>query len=187
MRGGVAGSHTRLMTTTTTPLPAAVAEIARVFAFDGDDLAANRQLRLSEHQRAAFAHSARLARRRPRRIALLVVLAVAASLAMLAMQGAPPAQLGVAGAAAGAVGLVIVLVARLNRRSARAMETATVKTAVGVPELSPSMTQGRWWLTVQGVRFSVDVADTRLFRDGMTYRIYYAEVWPGPAILSVDV
>ncbi len=165
-------------------------DLARIFAFDAVDLAANRSGHLSPDQERMFRAAAAHGRRRTRRVVpVVLVLAAAAVVAALATSTeVTPALIGALGfGLAVPLGLVAVFTSKASRTYA-AYESPVVRTVEGRAEASPSATPGHWWVEVGGVRFSMMSGDTAVLRDGALYRVHYLDgVMGRPALLSAEV
>ena len=162
--------------------------LARVFAYDAVDLAANRAGQLSPDQRAMFTAAAHSARRRPPVIMSMLVLTMVALFGLLAVQGAVPRQqLALAGGAVAMFVALIGMISMLNFRQANKMEHMQVLVTQGVAVISSLGFDGHSRLEVGGVRFNIMSGDIDFFRTDIVYRIYHAYIGVGtPVILSLE-
>lgn len=163
--------------------------LAKVFAYDAVDLAANRAGQLSPDQHVMFTRAAHQARRRAPRVMGMLVLVLGAVFGFLAVQGTVPMnQLAIGGAVAMIFVALIGLLSLLNYRQANKMEHMQVRVTEGLPIASPSGYDGHWRLDVGGVRFNIMSGDIDFFNESTVYRIYHAYIGVGtPVILSLEV
>lgn len=165
-------------------------DLARIFAFDAVDLAANRSGHLSPDQEVMLGNASRLGRRRTRRVLPLIALPSVGSVALM-LGTASEISVGLVAAIVGGLALVLGLVAvflRSAERTYRAYERPAVRMVEGVALAEPSATPGSWWVHIGGVRFPVMSGDAPSFRDGAVYRVYYTDgVMGGAALLSAEV
>ncbi len=165
-------------------------DLARIFAFDAVDLAANRAGHLSPDQEVMLRNASRLGRRRTRRIVPLVVV-LAGVMVALVLGTASEISVGLVAALLGGLTLVLGLMAvfvRTAERTYRAYERPIVRSVEGVALAEPSATPGSWWVRVGGVRFPVMSGDAPSFRDDTVHRVYYLDdVMGAAALLSAEV
>lgn len=158
--------------------------LARVFAYDAVDLAANRASQLSPDQRSMFTAAAHRARKRPPVIMGILVLVMVALFGFLAAQGVvPEQQLALAGGAVAMFVALIGAISMLNYRQADKMEHMQVLVTQGFPVISSLGYDGHSRLEVGGVRFNIMSGDIDSFRADTVYRIYHAYIGVGTAVV----
>jgi uncharacterized membrane protein YphA (DoxX/SURF4 family) len=159
--------------------------LGRAFAFDEEDLRANRDGVLSAGQRLVYGTAAGAFRRMARRNRIQAGALVAGA--------AVAAWLGVAGAAGVvpwivAVGLVLaalvalVLAAR-SRRAAEALEAGRVERAEGELEVGAGAVPVA---TVGGIRFAMEPGAAEVMEPGARYRVCFLPTGSPVALLAVE-
>jgi hypothetical protein len=168
--------------------------LATAFGFNEDDLAANREGRLSADQEIIRRNMLSYVKRRTPRVKVFLGVVFAAALALVAYgisvtpDGGVTAGIVVA-VILGWIGAIVMWGMGRNRRHQAALESTTVHAAEGEVSFSPvAFDEG-----VGGNTYTLRVGDAKLvvfgdqmdaMTDGARYRVYYMETGLGRSVPS---
>lgn len=150
------------------------ADLARIFAFDAVDLAANRAGHLSPDQQVMFHNAARQGGGRALLVLALVLLVGCAAAAVVAT-GGQPAGFGIAAGLLVAPTIAIALLNRSQRRRVAAMSDPVLRSVEGEVSIGMTMPSGFRIMHCGPVQFEIQSADAQYIRHGHRHRIHYVE------------
>ena len=162
--------------------------LGQAFVFNADDLAANRQGRLSADQATMFANVAAYGRRRSRIVLPIFGLLLLGTVALAIVTSGPDAGIGpfvVIGVMGGFMILLVAVFARRSSRDQAVKATGRVFAVAGTFTFDSSM-DGNWFVEIGGARFPVDRLQLEALDEDASYRAYFLGTQPYQTLLSLE-
>ena len=168
-------------------------QLGQLFQFDHEELAANREGRLTPGQKLLFANTAKITKRQLKRSRtimpmILIAVIVLVIFAQSRTAGAVTSSLIVPAAILAWIAAIVIFFMRRGTRHQQAYAKPKLLSVEGEVEFSPtSSSLGTWHATFGGVTFVVESLATERMREGARSRVYYLEQGfgkPGPLSLE---